>query len=99
MSYEKLREKYYITEEDTLKMCELRRKWAFDDFVCEINDNGDDFYFNLTDQQVENILAEYLERRVYDRGDYELSVESEDMWDSIHRVVGYPEDTQRSGEV
>lgn len=88
MEYEKLREEYRITEEDVRLINELRRKWAFDDFMCEINGNGDEAYFELTDEQVESILDEYIERRVYDRSDLQLSIESDDMWDSIHKVVG-----------
>jgi len=88
MSYEKLREKYYITEEDMKKMYELRRKWAFDDVMAALQcGTYDDLDPMPTDEQIESIIDEYVELRVFDRGDWELEQESMDMETAFDKVL------------
>ena len=86
MGYEKLREKYYITNEDILKMVELRRKWAFDDVMAGLN-SGCYEDVEPTDEQIESIIDEYIELRVYERGDWELEQENMDMETAFDRVL------------
>lgn len=86
MGYEKLREKYYITNEDILKMVELRRKWAFDDVMARLN-SGCYEDVEPTDEQIESIIDEYIELRVYERGDWELEQENMDMETAFDRVL------------
>ena len=88
MSYEKLREKYYITEEDMEKMHELRRKWAFDDVMAALQCGAyDDLDPMPTDEQIESIIDEYVELRVFDRGDWELEQENMDMETAFDKVL------------
>lgn len=88
MAYEKLREQYRITDEDIRKAWELRRKWAFDDVMNELQCGA---YDNLdplpTDEQIEDIISEYLELRVYDRSDWQLEDENRDMEEAFDRVL------------
>ena len=88
MAYEKLREQYYITKEDMLKMNELRRKWAFDDVMAELTCGAyDDLDPMPTDEQIEDIISEYIDLRVFDRGDWELEQETHDMETAFDRVL------------
>lgn len=88
MNYEKLREKYYITADDISTMCELRRKWAFDDVMNELECGAyDDLDPMPTDEQIEDIISEYVELRVFDRGDWELEQENRDMETAFDKVL------------
>lgn len=88
MAYEKLREQYHITKEDMLKMNELRRKWAFDDVMAELNCGAyDDLDPMPTDEQIEDIITEYIELRVFDRSDWEMEAETQDMETAFDRVL------------
>ena len=86
MNYKNLREKYSITKEDVVAMNRLRRKWAFDYLMAMLESGGFDD-FEPTDEQVERILDEYVELRVYDRSDWELEQESDDMCSAIDKVM------------
>lgn len=89
--YENLREKYYITADDIENMWELRRKWAFDDLLNEFvseDDWADACDGNIpTEEQIEDIISEYVELRVFDRSDWELEQESNDLYEAIDRVM------------
>lgn len=79
-----LREKYRITRNDLLEMGRLRRKWAYDDYMAVVN--GDPELPELTDEQVERVLDEYVESRYFDRTDWELEIENDLMRDAIRKV-------------
>lgn len=86
--YEELRKKYYITDDDMRTMWALRRKWAFDDVMNELQCGAyDDLDPLPTDEQIEDIISEYLELRVYDRSDWQLEDENRDMEEAFDRVL------------
>ena len=89
--YENLKNKYAITTEDHEKMWELRRKWAFDDIRCEFeseDDWADACDGNIpTEEQIEGIIDEYLDLRVFNRGDLELEQETNDLYEAICKVM------------
>ena len=88
MAYEELSKKYYITDEDMRTMWALRRKWAFEDVMNELNCGAyDDLDPMPTDEQIEDIISEYLELRVYDRSDWELECENRDMEYAFDQVL------------
>ena len=86
--YKELREKYRITEQDMMKMNELRRKWAFDDVMAELACGAyDDLDPMPTSEQIERIIDEYIELRVFDRDDWELEQENMDMEAAFDKVL------------
>lgn len=86
MSYEKLRDSYRITEEDMKEMDRLRRKWAFADVMDKLECGAYDDV-EPTEEQIEDIITEYIELRVFDRGDWELEQENRDMKTAFDKVL------------
>ena len=86
MSYEKLREKYRITDEDMRLAFELRRKWAFDDVMAELECGAYDDV-EPTDEQIEDIITEYMERMYFDRWESHLDIENAYMEEAFDKVL------------
>ena len=86
MSYEKLREYYRITDEDMLEMYRLRRKWAFDDVMNELECGAYDDV-EPTDEQIEAIITEYMEQMYFDRWESHLEIENSYMEEAFDRVL------------
>ena len=86
MSYEKLRESYRITDEDMLMMYRLRRKWAFDDVMAELECGAYDD-IEPTDDQIEDIITEYMELMYYDRWESHLEIETAYMEEAFDKVL------------
>ena len=86
MSYEKLRECYRITDDDILKMYELRRKWAFDDVMNELECGAYDDV-EPTDGQIEDIITEYMEQMYFDLWESHLEIENAYMEEAFDRVL------------
>jgi len=86
MSYEKLRESYRITEEDMAEMDRLRRKWAFDDVMAELECGAYDDV-EPTDGQIEDIITEYMELMYFDRLDSHLDIETAYMEEAFDKVM------------
>lgn len=86
--YEELRKQYYITEDDLRMMARLRRKWAFDDVMNELQCGAyDDLDPMPSDSQIEDIISEYLELMYYDRWDSQLEIETMYMEEAFDRVL------------
>ena len=86
MSYEKLKEYYQITDEDIRKMYVLRRKWAFDDVMAELECGAYDDV-EPTDEQIEAIITEYMEQMYSDRWEEHLEIENRYMEEAFDRVL------------
>lgn len=86
MSYEKLREKYRIAADDVALMNGLRRKWAFDDVMAELECGAYDDV-EPTESQVEAIIDEYMERMYFDRWESHLDIETAYMEEAIDAVM------------
>ena len=86
MSYEKLREKYRITDEDKLEMYRLRRKWAFDDVMAELECGAYDD-IEPTDEQIEDIITEYMELKYFNRWESHLEIETAYMETAFDKVL------------
>ena len=86
MSHEKLREKYRITDDDLIKMDELRRKWAFDDVMNELECGAYDD-LEPTDDEIEDIIVEYMDQMHFDRWESHLDIENAYMEEAIDRVI------------
>ena len=86
MSYEKLRESYRITDEDMLMMYKLRRKWAFDDVMAVLESGAYDD-IEPTDDQIEDIITEYMELMYYDRWESHLEIETAYMEEAFDKVL------------
>lgn len=88
MAYEKLREQYRITDEDIRKAWELRRKWAFEDVMNELQCGAyDDLDPMPTDEQIEDIITEYMEFMYFDRWESHLEIENAYMEEAFDRVL------------
>lgn len=88
MNYEKLREKYRITDEDMAEMYRLRRKWAFDDVMNELTCGAyDDLESEPTDEQIEDIITEYIELMYFDRWESHLEIENAYMETAFDKVL------------
>ena len=93
MSYENLREKYAISDEEMSIFKTVQRKRAFEDLDAEIEaykinhkqDNNNGKMLDPTDEEVERILDEYIDRRYQD---FAVSDEMDDMRDAIQTVTG-----------
>lgn len=86
MAYGELREKYSITDEDQRKMYELRRKWAFDDVMNELECGAYDD-IEPTDEQIEDIVSEYMELMYFDRWESHLDIENAYMEEAFDKVL------------
>ncbi|MBQ9041434.1 MAG: hypothetical protein IJ111_01300 [Eggerthellaceae bacterium] len=93
MSYQDLRKKYEINSEEDKVFRAILRKRAFDDLDAEIEayvlnekaEWNDGKKLEPTDEEVELILDDYLDRRY---SDYAVQDEMEDMRDAIQSVTG-----------
>lgn len=86
MSYEKLRESYRITDDDMAEMYRLRRKWAFDDVMAELECGAYDDV-EPTDEQIEDIITEYMELMYFDRWESHLDIETAYMEEAFDKVL------------
>ena len=88
MAYEELSKKYYITDDDMRTMWALRRKWAFDDVMNELQCGAyDDLDPMPTDEQIEDIITEYMEFMYFDRWESHLEIENAYMEEAFDRVL------------